>query len=159
MADPPSPRLPPSLKLCRTGRRRSRTARQASWRAGTRDRQFFVKGAPIKTAVNGKNLFIPVRRTGTTATGEGDAVGAKPLSTHFPRLPTAATLASAGGDAWQGGRGGFATGGLRGVGGHGLAANPSAMATALRMAMDLLMVSWNSPSGVESFTQPPPAWT
>ena len=35
----------------------------------------------------------------------------------------------------------------------------SAIATALRMALDLLTVSWNSPSGVESFTQPPPACT
>ena len=150
MADPPSPRL----------RQTSRTARQTSWRAGTRDRQFFVKGAPIKKpAVNGKNLFIPVCRTGTTATGEGDAIGAEPLSSHFLRLPIAAALASPGGNAWQGGRGGFVTGVLRGVGGHGLVEKPSAMVTALRMAMDLLTVSWNSPSGVESFTQPPPAWT
>jgi hypothetical protein len=34
----------------------------------------------------------------------------------------------------------------------------SAIATALRMAMDLLTVSWNSPSGVESFIQPPAAF-
>lgn len=37
--------------------------------------------------------------------------------------------------------------------------NVSASATAFRMALDLLTVSWNSASGVESFTQPPPACT
>jgi|SRR5580692_10645972 len=35
----------------------------------------------------------------------------------------------------------------------------SAMATALRMALDLFTVSWNSVSGTESFTHPPPACT
>ena len=35
----------------------------------------------------------------------------------------------------------------------------SAMATAFSIALALFTVSWYSPSGVESFTQPPPAWT
>jgi len=34
----------------------------------------------------------------------------------------------------------------------------SASATALSMALALFTVSWNSASGVESFTHPPPAW-
>ena len=38
-------------------------------------------------------------------------------------------------------------------------ANVSASATAVRIALDLFTVSSNSPSGVESFTQPPPTWT
>ncbi len=38
-------------------------------------------------------------------------------------------------------------------------ANPSASATALSIALALLTVSCNSASGVESFTQPPPACT
>lgn len=39
------------------------------------------------------------------------------------------------------------------------AAKDSARVIALRMARDLFTVSSNSASGVESFTQPPPAWT
>ncbi len=35
----------------------------------------------------------------------------------------------------------------------------SAIATAFSIALDLFTVSWNSPSGVESFTQPPPTCT
>lgn len=38
-------------------------------------------------------------------------------------------------------------------------ANVSASATAFSIALLLFTVSWNSASGVESFTQPPPAWT
>ena len=45
------------------------------------------------------------------------------------------------------------------MGGRQALAKVSASATALSMALALFTVSWNSASGVESFTQPPPACT
>src|SRR5438270_9341581 len=58
---------------------------------------------------------------------------------------------------WRGG-GRFFPGAL---GGHQGACvwNDSANATAVSIALALFTVSWNSPSGVESFTQPPPDCT
>ena len=45
------------------------------------------------------------------------------------------------------------------LGGYGVFENDSASATAFNIALALFTVSWYSASGVESFTQPPPACT
>lgn len=84
---------------------------------------------------------------GAAATGQRDAVGTEKFSGDFQNVKAAAAFA-----------GGFRAGIGFSLRVHALA-KLSASATALRMAMDLLTVSWNSPSGVESFTQPPPACT
>ncbi len=92
--------------------------------------------------------FLAVPTVSRTATsGQCNAIFAKCPAGEFQHVKTSAPLAGAvffwfdwrlGIHTWE---------------------KPSARAMAFRMAMDLLTVSWNSASGVESFTQPPPACT
>ena len=81
------------------------------------------------------------------ASGQGNAILAKRLPGDLQHIEAPAPFA----------RGVFIDVVFRGRL-HALA-KPSAKAIAFRIAMDLLTVSENSASGVESFTQPPPAWT
>jgi hypothetical protein len=97
--------------------------------------------------------------TGATATRHGHAISAEKLPGNFQRLKTAAAFAR-GSFLCRNGWFRFHYSILnREVFGRDYFAKPSAISIALRIAMDLLIVSWNSASGVESLTQPPPACT